>query len=361
MTEQINLYTDGGSRGNPGPAAAAFILKDQNGTQILARGLFLGKTTNNVAEYTAVKEGLAAAVQLGVRRVCLFSDSELLVRQLQGRYKVKSDNILPLYSDCMTLLGSFASWNVEHVRREQNVQADKLANQAMDRKADVEAKSAAAEPKGKPVRLGILLSGGGRTMVNLQNEITAGRLNAEIVLVISSLSTVGGIERARQIGIEPVVIRKKDYANVDGFSQAIAAQLDKAGVDLVIQAGWLCLWKIPDKFLNRVMNIHPALLPSFGGRGMWGHHVHEAVLKTGCKVSGCTVHFCTNEYDAGPIILQRCCDVKDDDTPDTLAARVFEQECRAYPEAIRLFAEGRLKVQNGIVIRQPLEKTASFV
>ncbi|MHC5141245.1 MAG: phosphoribosylglycinamide formyltransferase, partial [Planctomycetota bacterium] len=101
-----------------------------------------------------------------------------------------------------------------------------------------------------------------------------------------------------------------------------------------------------------VMNIHPALLPAFGGKGMYGHHVHEAVVKTGCKVSGCTVHFCTNEYDAGPIILQRTCEVKDDDDADTLADRVFEQECLAYPEAIQLFAEGQLKVVCGIVKRQ---------
>jgi folate-dependent phosphoribosylglycinamide formyltransferase PurN len=97
------------------------------------------------------------------------------------------------------------------------------------------------------------------------------------------------------------------------------------------------------------MNIHPALLPSFGGQGMWGHHVHEAVLKAGCKISGCTVHFCTNEYDKGPIIVQRSCPVKDDDTPDTLAVRVFKQECIAYPQAIKLFAEDKLTVQNGIV------------
>jgi len=94
------------------------------------------------------------------------------------------------------------------------------------------------------------------------------------------------------------------------------------------------------------MNIHPALLPSFGGTGMWGRHVHEAVLAAGCKVSGCTVHFCTNEYDKGPIIVQRCCQVKDNDTPETLAARVFEQECIAYPAAIKLFAEGKLLIQN---------------
>jgi len=101
------------------------------------------------------------------------------------------------------------------------------------------------------------------------------------------------------------------------------------------------------------MNIHPALLPSFGGQGMWGHHVHEAVLRSGCKVSGCTVHFCTDEYDAGPIILQRTCPVQDDDTVESLAARVFEQECLAYPEAIRLFAEDRLVVRDGRVRVKP--------
>ena len=97
------------------------------------------------------------------------------------------------------------------------------------------------------------------------------------------------------------------------------------------------------------MNIHPALLPGFGGKGMWGHFVHEAVLKAGCKVSGCTVHLCTNEYDKGPIIVQRCCPVKNDDSPETLAARVFEQECIAYPLAIKLFAQGRLLVDGGVV------------
>jgi len=117
----------------------------------------------------------------------------------------------------------------------------------------------------------------------------------------------------------------------------------------ILQAGWLCLWKIPEKYNLRVMNIHPALLPCFGGKGMWGHHVHEAVLKAGCKVSGCTVHFCTDEYDNGPIITQRTCTVEEDGTPQTLAARVFEQECIAYPQAISLFAQGKLIVKNGKV------------
>ena len=145
------------------------------------------------------------------------------------------------------------------------------------------------------------------------------------------------------------IIRKKDFPDINELSKRIEAELLAANVDLVIQAGWLCLWKIPARYENRVMNIHPALLPSFGGKGMWGHYVHQAVLKQGCKISGCTVHFCTNEYDKGPIILQRCCQVEDDDTPETLAARVFEQECIAYPQAIKLFAEGKLRIANGKV------------
>ena len=349
MSKQIIIHTDGGSRGNPGPGGAGFTLEDDKGNSLMARGLYLGKTTNNIAEYTAIKEALKAAKKLGVASVKLFSDSELLVRQLNGQYKVKSPNLKPFYADCMELLTGFKAWQVTHVYREQNSQADALANEAMDKKADVQYGASVTEPKGKKLRLGILLSGGGRTMTNLQDEIDVGRLNAEIVLVISSRSEVKGNDRARKIGLEPVIIRKKDYPEIADFSSRIEEQLDKANVDLVVQAGWLCLWHIPAKYENRVMNIHPALLPAFGGQGMWGHHVHEAVLKAGCKVSGCTVHFCTNEYDAGPIIVQRVCEVTNDDDADTLAARVLQQECLAYPEAIRLFAEDRLKVVNDIV------------
>ena len=158
-----------------------------------------------------------------------------------------------------------------------------------------------------------------------------------------------GVERAQNAGLDVKIIRKKDYPDIDRFSKCIEKELIAAKVDLVVQGGWLCLWKIPPRYDNRVMNIHPALLPSFGGKGMWGHHVHEAVLKTGCKVSGCTVHFCTNEYDKGPIIVQRTCPALDSDTPDTLAARVFEQECIAYPQAINLFTQGKLVVKEGIV------------
>jgi formyltetrahydrofolate-dependent phosphoribosylglycinamide formyltransferase len=349
LYQQVDLYTDGGSRGNPGPAGAGFIIKNQQGRPLLARGVFLGHATNNIAEYTAVKAGLAAARELGAQSVRLFADSQLLVRQLNGQYKVKSDTLRPFYTDCMTLLASFQSWQATHIYREQNTEADKMANQAMDKRGDVEFSSTPPKPNGKKLRLGILLSGGGRTMTNLQEKIDAGQLNAEIVVVVSSLSKVNGVQRAKDMGLKPILVRKKDNPDIEQFSAQIAKALDEAKVDLVVQAGWMCLWHIPANYENRVMNIHPALLPAFGGQGMYGHHVHEAVVKTGCKVSGCTVHFCTNEYDAGPIILQRTCEVKDTDTPDDVAARVFEQECLAYPEAIQLFAEGRLKVENGIV------------
>ena len=348
MYQQVDLYTDGGSRGNPGLAGAGFIIS-AGGETIVSRGIFLGQTTNNVAEYTAVREGLAAAKELQTKSVRLFSDSQLLVRQLNGQYKVKSENLKDIYFDCMELLASFTSWQAVHIPREQNAEADAMANQAMDKKRDVGSQSKPVKAQGKKLRLGILLSGGGRTMVNIQEQIAVGHLNAEIIVVISSLSNVRGVQLAKGMGLEPVIIRKKDNPDIEQFSAKIAKALDDAKVDLVVQAGWMCLWRIPDNYENRVMNIHPALLPSFGGKGMYGHHVHEAVVKTGFKISGCTVHFCTNEYDAGPIIVQRTCEVKDGDDADTLADRVFEQECLAYPEAIQLFAEGRLKVQNGIV------------
>jgi len=346
---EIIAYTDGGSRGNPGPAAAGFVLTDSDGSQLQAKGLFLGGATNNVAEYTALVKALQAAKRMGAEQVKVFSDSQLLARQINGQYKVKSDKIRPLFRQAIELLGGFEKWEVVHIAREQNKGADRLVNQALNLEHDVEAKEVTATQDKKPIRLGVLISGGGTTLMNILEYIRQGKLNAEVAVVISSRSTVAGVEKSRAAGLNVKIIRKKDNPDIDKFSKRIEEELTAANVDLVIQGGWLCLWKIPQKYTDRVMNIHPALLPSFGGQGMWGHHVHEAVLKQGCKISGCTVHFCTNEYDKGPIIVQRCCQVKDDDTPETLAARVFEQECIAYPQAIKLFAEGRILVQNNKV------------
>jgi len=352
---EIVAYVDGASRGNPGPAAAGFIFEDADGNQIQAKAFFLGQTTNNVAEYTAMVKALEAAKQLGTKQIKVYSDSELLVRQLKGEYKVKSEQISPLFRQAIDLLDEFENCNIQHITRDKNKQADKLVNQALNLQRDIEDKMETPAKNKKPICLGVLISGGGTTLMNIIEYIKNGRLNAEVAVVISSRSTVAGVEKTKNAGLNVKIICKKNYTDIDEsrpsegldeFSKHIEEVLVAANVDLVIQGGWLCLWKIPPRYENRVMNIHPALLPSFGGQGMWGHYVHEAVLAAGCKVSGCTVHFCTNEYDKGPIIVQRACEVKDDDNPDTLAARVFEQECIAYPQAIKLFAEDRIVVQD---------------
>ena len=353
---EVIAYTDGASRGNPGPAAAGFILTDANGAQLQAKAFFIGRATNNVAEYTGIIKALEAAIKIGAKRLIVFSDSELLVRQINGEYKVKSEQIRPLFAAAVELLGRLENWKVRHVTRDKNKEADKLVNQALNLGQDVvrrmpygKGKQTPPAQNKKPIRLGVLISGGGTTLMNILEYIKQGRLNAEVVVVICSRSRASGVEKAKNAGLNIKIIRRKDFPDIDEFSRRIEEELVAANTDLIIQGGWLCLWKIPARYENRVMNIHPALLPSFGGTGMFGHHVHEAVLAAGCKISGCTVHFCTNEYDKGPIIVQRACEVKDGDTPETLAARVFEQECIAYPQAIRLFAEDKLDVQKSVV------------
>jgi len=198
----------------------------------------------------------------------------------------------------------------------------------------------------RPIRLGVLISGGGRTLLNFVEQISSAQLDAEVAMVIASREGCTGGERARQAGLPVEVVSRGQYASVEEFSQRIFELLRNAEVDLVTLAGFLSLIQIPDDFRDCVMNIHPALIPSFCGKGYYGDAVHEAVLARGVKVTGCTVHFSNNEYDAGPIILQKSVPVLDDDTPTILASRVFESECKAYPEAIRLFAAGRLKVDN---------------
>ena len=202
----------------------------------------------------------------------------------------------------------------------------------------------------KPLRLAVLISGGGRTLLNLQEHIQRGALPASIDTVISSRGDVAGVERARTAGLPVEVIERKGLAPGE-FDMRIAQAV--GGVDLVCMAGFLSLWRMPPEFVGRVINVHPALLPDFGGPGMYGHRVHEAVLAAGRKVSGCTIHFCDNEYDHGPVILQRRVPVLPGDTPDALAARVFEQECVAYPEAVRMFCEGRVSLRNGRVEIRP--------
>jgi formyltetrahydrofolate-dependent phosphoribosylglycinamide formyltransferase len=196
-----------------------------------------------------------------------------------------------------------------------------------------------------PIHLAVLLSGNGTTLQNLLDRTADGRLRAEVVLVVSNRYDAFGLERARRAGVPAAVVERSDCASRDDFGHRIFDLCRGAKVDLVCLGGFLQLLPIPDDFAGRVMNIHPALIPAFCGKGYYGHRVHEAALEAGVKVSGCTAHFADNVYDHGPIILQRVVPVLDNDTPDTLAARVFEQECEAYPEAVRLFAEGRLRIE----------------
>jgi len=195
------------------------------------------------------------------------------------------------------------------------------------------------------LKLAVLLSGTGRTLENIFDHIADGRLEAEVVVVGSSRADAYGLERARSRGVPTFVVPSRDYRRTSEFSKAIFGELGKYDFDLLLLAGFMCLLELPQELIGRAMNIHPALIPAFCGKGYYGHFVHEAVLRYGVKVSGCTVHFVDNVYDHGPIIIQKTVPVLDDDTPERLAARVFEKECEAYPEAIRLFGEGRLKIE----------------
>jgi phosphoribosylglycinamide formyltransferase-1 len=196
----------------------------------------------------------------------------------------------------------------------------------------------------RPLRLAVLISGGGTTLENLIARIGDGRLRGvQIGLVISSRSSVGGVDIARAAGLPLAVIRRKDQPDDDAFSAAIAAALDRAGIDLVVLGGFLCFWRLPPQYEGRVLNIHPALLPRFGGKGFYGHRVHEAVLAAGVAESGCTVHLVDNQYDHGPIVAQSRVPVRPDDTPDTLAERVGIAERELYPRVIQQVADQGLE------------------
>jgi len=201
----------------------------------------------------------------------------------------------------------------------------------------------------RPIRLVVLISGAGTTLQNLIDRIGRGQLPAEIAHVVSSRAGVLGVQRAEQAGL-PVTIVERRKCTPPEFQQRVWEIIQAAAPELVCMAGWLHLLSIPSDYRYRVLNIHPALLPAFGGKGFYGRHVHEAVLAAGVKVSGCTVHFADETYDTGPIILQRCVPVFDEDTPETLAARVFAAECEAYPEAIRRVARGRWRLDGRRVV-----------
>ncbi|HPC23165.1 MAG: phosphoribosylglycinamide formyltransferase [Phycisphaerae bacterium] len=207
---------------------------------------------------------------------------------------------------------------------------------------------ATTQPTYRPLRLAVLISGAGSTLANLIERIRDGRLRgAEIVLVISSRGAVRGVEIARQAGLPVKIVRPIDFADEQAFSEAITTAVDQAEAHLVLMAGFMRYWRLPPRWQGRVLNIHPALLPRFGGRGMYGGHVHAAVLAAGERESGCTVHLVDLEYDHGPIVAQRRVPVLPGDTPDTLADRVQAAERELYPEVVQAVVERGLEWLGG--------------
>ena len=183
-------------------------------------------------------------------------------------------------------------------------------------------------------RILVLLSGGGRTLSNLLAAIKDGRLQAEVVQVISSRPDVAGVARARAAGLQVDVLRPRDFPDHAAFAAEQTRRILAERPDLVVMAGYLVHYPVPAALEGRILNIHPSLLPRHGGRGLYGERVHAAVLAAGELESGCTVHVVDDEYDHGPIVAQRRVPVRPGDTVDSLAARVFEAECALYPQAI---------------------------
>lgn len=192
------------------------------------------------------------------------------------------------------------------------------------------------------IRAVILISGSGTTMENLLQRADEGTCRIHPVGVISSKEGVTGIARAQRFGVPVQVVARKDYLDAVAFSRQVFKMVNAVQPDVVLLAGFLSYLHIPERYRGKVLNIHPSLLPKFGGKGMYGARVHEAVLKSGQKESGCTVHYVDEEYDHGPIILKRKVQVQPDDTVESLQARVMEAEREAYPEAVNLYAEKRL-------------------
>jgi phosphoribosylglycinamide formyltransferase-1 len=193
--------------------------------------------------------------------------------------------------------------------------------------------------------IAVLLSGSGTSLENLLEKIDAGEVPGEVRLVIGSKTKAFGLERARRRGIPALPIPRKQHPDVSGFNDAIHAELERYKIDLVLLLGFLSPFETRGSFDGRTMNVHPALIPAFCGKGYYGHRVHEEVIASGVKLTGATVHFVDAEYDHGPIILQQAVEVRDDDTPESLAERVQAVERRLVPEAVRLFAASKLRIE----------------
>lgn len=205
-------------------------------------------------------------------------------------------------------------------------------------------------------KIAVFVSGGGTNLQALIDAEKAGELgNGRISLVVSSKPDVYALERAKQNNIPAAVLPRKEYDSIAVYSKALADAVEEAGCTLIVLAGFLTIFdeQVYERFPNRILNVHPALIPSFCGKGFYGLHVHEAALEKGVKLSGATVHIVTPECDAGPIVLQKAVEVLDDDTPETLQKRIMEQaEWKILPEAVRLFCEDKITVVNNKVIRK---------
>ncbi len=196
------------------------------------------------------------------------------------------------------------------------------------------------------LRVAVLLSGSGTSLENLFERIDAG-LPAEIVCVVSSKKKAFGLARAERRNVPAFAIARREYPDVTAFNDALHQVLDRFAPELVCLLGFLSPFELRGRYEGRTLNVHPALIPAFSGRGFYGHHVHEAVLEKGVKLTGATVHFASEAYDEGPILLQGAVPVEEDDTVDTLAARVQALERELVPEAIQLIAAGRVRIEAG--------------
>jgi len=202
------------------------------------------------------------------------------------------------------------------------------------------------------INLGVLASGRGSNLQSIIDASERGELDAVVRVVISNNSTAYALERARNHAVAAIHLSHKQFGTPEEFDDALLETLRHHEVDLIVLAGYMKLLsaRVVEAYRNRILNIHPALLPSFGGKGMYGIHVHEAVIESGVKLSGVTVHVVDEKYDHGPIVLQEAVAVRDDDTPETLAARILPEEHKLYPKAIQLFAEGKVRVEGRRVL-----------
>ncbi|MDM7925342.1 MAG: phosphoribosylglycinamide formyltransferase [bacterium] len=202
----------------------------------------------------------------------------------------------------------------------------------------------------KTLRLGVFASGRGSNFSAILNAIDAGRLNASVAVLVSNDPAAGALETARSRGIRAETVSSAGFESRGAFVARLTEVLRESGAGFIALAGYMK--RVPPEVValypGRIVNIHPALLPAFGGKGMYGRHVHEAVIRQGCKVTGVTVHLVDEQYDRGPILAQRCVPVLPGDTPETLAGRVLETEHALYPEVLQAFAEGRVRFREGI-------------